>query len=208
VLALPALLVAPVLGAPATAAQGDTPAAAPSGRPLLDIHVPERRTFELALDEVEIDWSADPQAKERDPGPAAAMTTRGTVVAREPARARVALTGIPDVAGLAAEAAALRALNPGAAVHLVLYETRAPRTEATRRLLTTEVAVVMEPGHDPAPVVAGLGGKALRPVGSVPNAFVVEGDDPLAAVTLADALRAQPGVRTAYPLLKRLRLPR
>jgi hypothetical protein len=195
-LALPVLLLTQVLGA----------AAQPGA--LLDLHVPDRRTFELALDEVEIDWSGDPQAKSRGPGLAAAMTPRATVMGQDPARTRVALAGVPDSAALTAEAAALRALNPGAAVHLVLYEARAPRTEATRRLLTTEVAVVMEPGRDPTPVTSGLGGKALRPVGSVPDAFVVEGDDPLAAVALADALRGQPGVRTAYPLLKRLRLPR
>jgi hypothetical protein len=205
-LALPVLLVAQVLEAPVARAQQAGPAPVPST--ILDLHVPEPRTFELALDEVELDWAADPQAKNRGPGLAAALTARGTVIAREPARARVALTGIPDAAALTAEAAALRALNPGAAVHLVLYETQAPHTEATRRLLTTEVAVLMEAGRDPTPVVTGLGGKALRRVGSVPNAFVAEGDDPLAAVALADALRAQPGVQTAYPLLKRLRFPR
>jgi hypothetical protein len=70
-------------------------------------------------------------------------------------------------------------------------------------VLTNEVAVILSDSADPDGVVQAYAAHDPRPLEAVPGAYVLSARDPLAAVDLADQLRAQPGVKTAYPLLQR-----
>ncbi len=175
----------------------------PSGGPPIVVYTPHPVQLELALDEVELDWSAQPRAKQRAPAQHAVPTARGRVVMRQALRAIVSLSGVTNSADLLREAEALKSANPGAEAHLVLYEPKRPRGPATRRLLTREVGLLLEKGADPQATLAGLSVAGWHPVPGVPDGYVVEASDPMAALDLANALRQRPGVRSAYPLLKR-----
>jgi hypothetical protein len=158
----------------------------------------------VALEEVELDWSVDPGAKGRTPASHTVAIPGSRVVEREAARAAVAVAGAASPADVLMISTALKAANPGAEAHLVLYEPGLPRNKANRRLLTREVGLLVELGEDPQGVLAGLPAGPIRAVPGVPGGYVVEAADPIAALDLADALRQRPGVRSAYPLLKRL----
>jgi hypothetical protein len=180
----------------------------PPAGPLVTIHAPHPQQFEVALDEAELDWSRVPGAKHQAPARQAAPSDRATIVETDAVRARVAFPPAMTLRELSAQAASLQAVNPGAEAQLVLYEPGQPKSKATRRLLTREVGLILDPGEDPHAAVAGLSVAALRPVPGVKNGYVVDAQDPLAALDLADALRQRPGVREAYPLLRRQFEPR
>jgi len=187
--------------------QGD-PASAqkykrPPAGPLVTIYAPQPKPFELALDEVELDWSGKPDAKTSTPA-AAAIEVAGTKLAeRSEQRAAFAVAGKKSMADMSVVAKALRAANPGAEAYLVLYEPGLPRSTATRQLLTREVGLLLEQDGDVQGALADVAAGAVRPVPGVPGGYVVEAEDPGAALDLATNLRQHPGVRTAYPLLKR-----
>ncbi len=175
---------------------------APAG-PVITIHAPRPEQFELALDEIELDWSRQPRAKELAPAQHAAPTARARLVEKQAVRAIASVSGVADSADLLIEAKALKTANPGAEAHLVLYESKRPRNSATRRLLTREVGLLLEEGTDLKGLLSGLPVVAIRPVPGVATGYVVEAADPIAALDLAETLRLRPGVRSAYPLLKR-----
>jgi len=167
----------------APADEGKHVKSAPVG-PLITIHTHYPKQYELALDEIELDWSKAPGAKDRPP------------------REVVAVTGAAGRDDLKKKARALKDANPGAESHLVLYEPGIPRSRASRRLLTRHVGLILDKNVDPQDVLSGLPGGRLKKVAGVPDGYTVEAEDPLAALDLTDALRLRPGVRSAYPLLQ------
>ena len=87
--------------------------------------------------------------------------------------------------------------------HHAHYEADRPRTEAARRLLGRDVALMLVDNRDPVGVLRAFPTASVRPVESVPLSYVVEAADPLEALRIAGAIRNAPGVRAAYPLLRR-----
>jgi len=187
--------------APPAGAQ-TAPARAPSG-PVVTIHAPNPRQLEVVLDEVQLDWSRVPRARALAPATGAVAAPGTRIVAADAVRARVSVAPAADLSSLRAAVAALKAANPGADVHLVVYPVNLPKTAAHRQLLTHEVAVVA--GSEAALRSALPGGSAhdVKPVPGVPGGFVVDAEDPVAALELAEALRRQPDIQAAYPLVKR-----
>ena len=172
----------------------------PSAR--ITIHAPHPEPLELALDEVELDWSGAPAVRGR--AAAAAVEAAGArLSAVDERRAVFRPANAGDLRGLWAVAEALEAANPGAQARLVLYEPGLPRSEATRRLLTREVALLLGPAEEPQDVLVGLSVGPVRAVPGVRGGYVVEARDPIDALDLADLLRQRLGVQSAYPLLKR-----
>jgi hypothetical protein len=159
------------------------------------------------LDEIELEWT-DSGDKRFVPDEAPIMVHGARVVKSEASRAIVAVSGITGPTELATMATVLKAANPGAEAHVILLEPGLPQSSATRRLLTREVGVVLEAGKDPQDLMADLPAGSIRAVPGVPGGYVVEAADPLAALTVADALRRRPGVQSAYPLFKRAYFPR
>jgi hypothetical protein len=198
-------------GTPASAQPGRLPGKAsrpPASGPVVTIHAPHAARFEVALDEVELDWSRVPGIKNQAPAHAAATVPGAAVARRNAHRATVAVPRAAALADLRATAMALEAANPGALTHLVLYEAGRPRSEATRRILTRDVGLLLEKGEDPVAVLATVPAGSLSALPGVADAYVVDAGDPVSALALADALRADPRVRAAYPLLQRRAWPR
>jgi len=101
------------------------------------------------------------------------------------------------------ERAKMLAASAGADVNLVLYPAGV-RNPSSRRLLSRKVLLILAPDASAATVLAGVPGLARwRSVGYLPGAVVVEVSDPTGALSLADTLRSQPGVRSAEVLLAR-----
>ncbi len=175
--------------------------------PLITVHVPQPKRLELALDEVELHCCRTGSANAQAPTFRTGGIVGVQITEMEQARFVVRLSGVTSSADLLAKATALVAVNPGAETHLVVYQPGLPKTKSTRHLLTREVALLLEPGQDPAALMTGVAVGELRPVPGVRGGFVVEAGDPLAAVDLADTLRQRPGVRSAYPLLKMFAVP-
>ncbi len=163
--------------------QGKHPKTAPTG-PLITVHAPHAQQWELALDEVELDWSKAPGVTGRAP------------------RQVIPVAGAAGRDDLKKKAKALKDANPGAESHLVLYEPGRPHSKASRHLLTRHVGLILDKDVDPQSVLAGLPGVQIKKVPGVPDGYTVEAEDPLAAVDLADALRLRSGVQHAYPLLQ------
>jgi hypothetical protein len=176
-----------------------------TGTVTLIINTPEPHRFELALDEIELDWTERDPNRVLSPAPTAIANTR--VALAERTRAVVALTAVGNTATLAARRAALEASNPGAEAHLVLYEL-GQRTASTRHLLTTRAALILEDPSDPTGALTEYAARNPRPVDGVPGAYTLEATDPLNTLDLAVALRRRAGVRIAYPLLERQQTPR
>ena len=195
------------LAGPALADQGKQARRAPAG-PLITIHAPHPQQWELALDEIELDWSKMPGAKDRAPAQSAVPIPGTKIEKGESARAVVSVTGAAGRDDLRRKARALKDANPGVESHLVLYEPGIPRSKASRRLLTRHVALLLDPNVDPQSLLAGLPGSQIKKVSGVADAYQVEAEDPLAALDLTDTLRQRPGVRSAYPLLQRQQFKR
>jgi hypothetical protein len=168
----------------APADEGKRPRVEPTG-PLITVNAPHARQWELALDEIELDWSKAPGATGRAP------------------RQVVAVTGAAGRDDLKRKAKALKDANPGAESHLVLYEPGVPHTKSSRRLLTRHIGLILGKDVDPKSVLSGLPGGQIKKVPGVPDGYTVEAEDPLAALDLADAVSQRPGVRSAYPLLQK-----
>lgn len=190
----------------AQAVSAKEPKRPPTG-PLITVHAPHPEQFEIALDEVELEWT-DLSEKKLAPAETPMMIYGSRVVKSEAARVVVAVSGIASPMDLSMMATSLKAANPGAEAHLILYEPGLPRSTATRRLLTREIGLVLEQGEDPQSLLTGISAGSVRSVPGAPGGYIVEASDPIAALNLADALRRRPGVRSAYPLLKRAYFPR
>ena len=168
---------------------------------VLRIPAPEPRSFEVALDELVIEAPSPefPLASGRVPSDVTLGLRRGRLVS-----ATVANAG--SIYGLVLAGRRMRAAFPGVDFALVLYDAGAPRTPATRALLTREVGLILDSNQTPGTLVSPS--VEVRAVPGVPGAFVARAADPLAAVELAKLLHGKPGVRSAYPLLKRQEFPR
>lgn len=150
----------------------------------LTLMTPEPRTYLVALDELELDWS-DLQEREG------------------PDRTVLALSNVTTLARLAEVVAEQQSANPGTRGRIVLYVPGKPRTAVNRRLLTSDVAVLLGEGMAPANLAGVANIDQIRPVPGAPNAFVGRAASPLAAIEAARALAAVPGVKSAYPLVTR-----
>lgn len=173
----------------------------PTG-PLITVHLPHPKQYEIALDEIELEWTdrgRTAQTYVKTP----TMIVGSRVVKSETSRAAVAVSDITSPMDLSMMAAALKAANPGAEAHLILYEPGLPRNKASRRLLTREVGVVLGEEDDPQRLFADVPVESIRSAPGVSGGYVVETSDPMTALHIADLLRQRPEVRSAYPLLKR-----
>jgi hypothetical protein len=172
----------------------------------LTIRAPEVMRFDLALDEVELQWTSErPDAGA--PSRAARGTAQASVVSATPGGNRfssVARTQ-PELTSIARS---LEAQNPGSRAYLVLYEAGQSRQESSRRLLGTEVAVLLTDDANLSQLQTTLAPFNPRLAEAVPRAFVVEAADPLGSLELAAQLSRIPGVKTAYPLLRQRMYPR
>lgn len=87
---------------------------------------------------------------------------------------------------------------------IILYEQGVRKTEYTKRTVTTQVLVELEPGTDPAALAKKHGaGYATSPV-YAPGFHILETETSFGALSLAEALRSNPAVLSAEPLLTRL----
>lgn len=173
----------------------------PVAGPLITIRTPHPEQFEIALDEIELEWR-DPRKKQITAPETPIMVYGARLIDAEVSRAVVAVSDISSPEDLSAMTISLKAANPGAEAHLVLFEPGLPRTRSTRRLLTREVGVLLEQGVDPHTLLMDLPADTVRSVPGVPEGYVIETVDPMAALAVADALQQRRGVRSAYPLLK------
>ena len=164
----------------------------------LVLYMPQPERFDVALDEIELQWKGDEGASG-----SAAPSARAALERRTRAGAVFRVQGLAAIEQVAAAMRELEDRNPGARGHLVLYEANRVRSESTRRLLGRDVAMLLADDRGPDSVLKGLQISGVRPVAAVSRAYVVEALDPLAAVRIAEALRNAPGVRGAYPLLQR-----
>jgi hypothetical protein len=204
-----------VLGPPAGDAGPQGPqnptgsAAVPApGQPTAEVVIPqpEPRSFQVALDQIELDWSAAARGTRGERTPMAVAGT--TITAHDERRTVVRVEGAGTVAALRQKLAATIAANPEARGELVVYESDRPRTDASRQLLTSDVALLLEDGVALEDIVARVAGLEATAVRGTPRGYVVRCADPLSAVDVARALGAVNGVKRAYPLLKRARVAR
>jgi hypothetical protein len=151
----------------------------------LTLMTPEPRTYLVALDELELDWS---DVHERE---------------GRPDRTVQALSNVTTLSRLAEVLAEQQSANPGTRGRIVLYDPGKPRTAVNRRLLTSDVAVLLGEGMALADLTGVADIAQIRPVPGAPNAFVGRAASPLAAIEAARALAAVPGVKSAYPLVTR-----
>lgn len=174
-------------------------------RPTITLHVPQPQEFELALDEVQLEWT-DVVAGKRVPQPVASDGAR--LLRREGNRAVFLLDDVLNQEALVARVRALEAANPGARGELILYDLGSVRSDATRHVLTRDVGIVLKDPADPDTILDRFAPSLPRSVSGVPGGFVITADDPLAAVALADVLRQQPRVASAVPLMRKVQYTR
>ncbi len=152
----------------------------------LTVPSPEPRTFVVALDELELDWTG---AHNRD--------------ANSPDVTVLSISNVTTLARLAQLLADQESANPGTRGRVVLYEPGKPRTVANRRLLTSDVAILVSEGMTAAELTGTADLTQIRAVPGVANAFVGRAASPLAAIDVARAFASVPGVKSAYPLINR-----
>lgn len=171
------------------------------------VRTPNPERFEVAVDELELQWRGERGAARdqiRTPRP----IPRAPVARNLPGRAVLAPRGVTTLQDLTTLVREVEAQNPDGTAQLVLYQAGRPRSEATRRLLGREVAVLLVEGPEGDAALSRLTSMQPRPVASVPRAYIVEAADPLGALDLAERLRTEPGVKTAYSLLQQRAFPR
>lgn len=165
------------------------------------VRTPTPQRFEVALDEVEVEWR-DERGQVREGQKPAAATSRTAVQRTKPGGTVFSVRETGSVDDLRAVARGLEEQNPGAVAYLVLYDAGRPRSEASRQLLGREVAVIFNDAAQAEAILSARSAK-YRPLKAVAGAYVVEAADALGALALADELDALPEVETAYPLLRR-----
>jgi hypothetical protein len=98
-------------------------AKAPPQGPVVAIHAPHVQQFELALDEVELDWSRVPGAKGRAFARQDSPGSGEAIADAEAVRALVTFPRLGGQAELRGKVEALQPMNPGAEAHFVVYES-------------------------------------------------------------------------------------
>jgi subtilisin-like proprotein convertase family protein len=93
----------------------------------------------------------------------------------------------------------------GAQTELVLYPKGAVRTEFSRRILTRDVLVHLEPGTDARRLANSVGARFGRGFDFLADHFLLSAAETGGALALAESLQAQPGVISAEPQLKSLK---
>lgn len=187
--------------APATPTQSES-------KPMIDVVIPmpEPRSFQLALDEFELDWPMATEVARGERTPAAVPGT--TIVSHDRTRTVVRVNAARSADALKQTLAAVLVANPEARGELVVYDAGRPQTDTTRRLLTSDVALLLEEGVVLQDVIAKIDGLDAKAVRGAPRGYVIRCTDPLAALDVAKALATIEGVKRAYPLLKRTRVTR
>lgn len=137
----------------------------------------QMRSFEVALNEVSV----------RAPGSASRLSEVPALASAEAIRLH----------------AELLAQTTGNEVELVLYEAGQPRHSFSRRILTRRVLAHLAPGMDPALLAGAHGVVSKGGLSFSPGFYVFEVATVGGAVTAAAAMRGQPGVHSAEPLLAR-----
>lgn len=173
----------------------------------LTLQTPGTEQLDLALDEIELQWR-NTRGLSEEVSRAATGTPRATVQTAGAGRVVFAARAVVTLQDLGLLARQLEGQNRDSVAHLVLYEAGRPRSAATRRLLGREVAVMLSDGADPDAILKTVPAINVRPVATIPRAYVVEAADPVGALGLAETLRQTPGVDTAYPLLQRRQFSR
>lgn len=166
------------------------------------IRTPEPEQLELALDEIELDWSAAGAAG-RPLAQQPTAVSGATLIEQAATRSVFRVSGAAAPVDLASLCRALEAANSGAEANFVLYALDSGRDAGTRRVLTRHVALVLEDAADPSGVLVELAARTPQPLEGVPGGFVFETADPLSAMELADGIRDRTGVKAAYALVKR-----
>lgn len=87
----------------------------------------------------------------------------------------------------------------GKPVELVLYERGAPRNQFTRRVLTKDILVQLQPGTDAVALARTLGLQLRNQFSD--TLVMLEAAETGGALTAAELLRAQPGVLSSEPQL-------
>jgi len=101
------------------------------------------------------------------------------------------------------QAAERHTATSGEEADLVLYETGAAHREATRRILTKQIAVKLKAGADPAAVAAKLGLVAHGEHPAAKGWFLFDAPSSAGALDAIEALATEAGVETAEPQLAR-----
>ncbi len=161
------------------------------------IFAPERQEYDLALDELELIPAAGGPARSAR----STVEVAGARVLRRQENSTVFRVNAPSRNALIATARTLSGANPGTRTALVLYLPKQPRNEETRRVMTGDVAVLLNAGADPAAFRRDQQRYSPENVAGLANAFVLVTDDAEDALDLSDALRQRGDVQTAYPLL-------
>ena len=201
---LEAACVGLLLIAPAQA--GHPPQGSSSTTVEIVIPTPEPRRFELALDEIELDWTEAGRAEGKEP-PAPASVPGTKILGHERQRTRIRVEAAKTLEALEKALAETLTANPGARGEIVVFEAGQPRTAAHRQLLTSDVALILNDGALVENVLARA--KVTRgEVVEAPGGYVIRCETPLAAVDAARHLGTLEGVKHAYPLLKRARATR
>jgi subtilisin-like proprotein convertase family protein len=125
-----------------------------------------------------------------------------SVAAPDGGRETRSVAAADSLAVLRRRAAAVAAAT-GEETELVLYEAGQERNRYTRRVLTRQVLVLVQPGTDPAALAAAAGAAAAESFGFAPEHYLFSATEAGGALDLADRLRALPGVESADPLLAR-----
>ncbi len=86
---------------------------------------------------------------------------------------------------------------------LILYEKGRPRNDSTRRILTRQILVRLEPQADAAGEARDVHAISIRELPYAPGHFIFESTDSRGAWRIAEALRGRPGVLAAEPILGR-----
>ena len=179
---VPRLIVAVIMGVWALSSDANPSAVQRSDPPELPITIPDggfARTFEIARDEIYI-------ADQLDLLPSPRPTTKAV---RDHAAALSAARAVPAA--------------------LVLYEVGAERSPRSRRILTHKVLVHLDTNADPSALARAAGVVSFHRPDFTDEYAVFHAEDALgAAFDLADQLRSRSGVRSAEPMLKRLRFKR
>ncbi len=172
------------------------PAAGEPGRsrpvsPQVPIATPSPVPFELALDEVELHWAKMPAGR-RSPLVSTAGVLGASVRSQRRGQAIMTMAKVADAAELRDVAAILQRANPGSVAGPVFYEVGAEHSGATRRIGTSNVRIVTS-GAAPESLIDTKAWRIRRGTEAA-DAYVLEAEDPMAALRLTTALHGRAGV--------------
>jgi hypothetical protein len=145
---------------------------------------------------LEVEVALDRFATGTAAGSPTAAHARGFITLAEPAA---------FVADLDVSAQEYRDRNPDTQVYACLYPPGADRDKTPAMHLTRRLTLRGAPGQDLAALAAKHGAQVVEKVGYSPDTVICEATGPslLAALDAANALREEPGVVFATPLIDR-----